>query len=99
MVGAPRATGGEGTQHNRQRGIADGASKSARCSGNTVFHECKLLKREGMINCRSRVHFDGSVERKKVVTRNCAIFTRFSTEAVEDDDLDERSFLLVPFAD
>jgi len=52
-----------------------------------------------MINCRSRVHFDGSVVRKKVVTRNCAIFTDFSTEAVEDDDLDERSFLLVPLAD
>lgn len=31
------------------------------------------------------MHFDGSVERKKVVTRNCAIFTEFSTEAVEGE--------------
>jgi hypothetical protein len=35
------------------------------------------------MNCRSRVHFAGNVVLKKVVTRNCAMFTSFSTEAVE----------------
>jgi hypothetical protein len=54
-----------------------------RCSRKTVFHGCKLLKQQRMMNCRSRVHFAGSVVLKKVVTRNCAMFTRFSTEAVE----------------
>ena len=51
---------------------------------NTLFHECKLLIRKELIECRWRVQFAGSVARKKVVTSKHAMSTNFSTDVVED---------------
>jgi predicted DNA-binding ArsR family transcriptional regulator len=45
-----------------------------------------LLMKKGLIECRWRVQFAGSVARKKVVTSKRAMSTNFSTEVVEAEE-------------